>query len=154
MAGLLHCITNASYCAMGFRLYQDIDMNITYTWRGAEIQEDLALLEEAIFLVQLDQLEGGTGAVSLFLCELIPLVETALSVLLLDRHGGQSGVVRLHWILSGDGGGGRGAEMHRTRDEAESKAQCNADCQEIENFFFFPTTALISYRGLLGVGWG
>jgi hypothetical protein len=63
----------------------------TYTGRGAEIEHDLALLEEAIFLVELDQLEGGSGTVPLFLGELVPLVETALAVLLLDRHGVESG---------------------------------------------------------------
>ena len=59
----------------------------TYSGRRAEIEHDLALLEEAILLVELDQLEGGTRAVSLLLGELVPLVETALAVLLLDRHG-------------------------------------------------------------------
>lgn len=58
----------------------------TYTWGGAKIQQDLALLEEAIFLVELDQLEGGTSSVTLFFGELVPLVKTTFSVLLLDRH--------------------------------------------------------------------
>jgi hypothetical protein len=67
----------------------------TYSGRRAEIQHDLALLEEAIFLVELDQLEGGTRAVSLLLGELVPLVETAFAVLLLDRHD-------VGWCVTGD----------------------------------------------------
>lgn len=59
----------------------------TYTWRSAEIQQDLALLEEAIFLVELNELEGSTGSVTFLLGELVPFVKTTLSVLLLDRHG-------------------------------------------------------------------
>jgi hypothetical protein len=62
----------------------------TYPWRCAEIQRDPALLEEAILLVELNELEGGTSAVPLLLGELVPLVETALAVLLLDRHGAGS----------------------------------------------------------------
>lgn len=58
----------------------------TYTWSGAKIQKDLALLEEAIFLVELNQLESGTGSVAFLLGKLVPLVKTTFSVLLLDRH--------------------------------------------------------------------
>lgn len=58
----------------------------TYTWSGAKIQKDLALLEKAILLVELDQLESGTGSVALLFGEFVPLVETTFSVLLLDRH--------------------------------------------------------------------
>jgi len=65
----------------------NLGLSKTYSGGGAKIEHDLALLEEAIFLVELDQLEGGTGAVPLLLGELVPLVETALAVLLLDRHG-------------------------------------------------------------------
>lgn len=59
----------------------------TYTGRSAKIEGDLALLEEAILLVKLDQLEGGTGTITLLLGKLIPLVQTALAVFLLNRHG-------------------------------------------------------------------
>lgn len=59
----------------------------TYSRRSAEIQQDLALLEESILFVQLDQLEGGTGSVTFLFGEFVPLVKTALSMLLLDRHG-------------------------------------------------------------------
>ena len=58
----------------------------TYTWRSAKIDEDLALLKEAIFLVELDKLKGSSGSVALLLGQLIPFVETALAVLLLDGH--------------------------------------------------------------------
>lgn len=77
----------------------------TYTGRGAQIEHDLALLEEAIFLVELDQLEGGSGTIPLFLGELVPLVETALAVLLLDRHGSSRGVFGVS--NRGDGGAKR-----------------------------------------------
>lgn len=60
---------------------------ITYTGRSAKIESDLALLEEAILLVELDQLEGGTGTITLLLGKLVPLVQTALAVFLLNRHG-------------------------------------------------------------------
>lgn len=59
----------------------------TYSWRSAKIQQDLALLEEPILLVQLDEFEGRTGSVPFLLGKLVPFVETTLSVLLLDRHG-------------------------------------------------------------------
>lgn len=59
----------------------------TYSWRSAKIQQDLALLEKSILLVQLDQLEGSSGSVPFLLGKLVPFVETTLSVLLLDRHG-------------------------------------------------------------------
>lgn len=62
-------------------------MKRTYTGSGTKIQQDLALLEETIFLVELDQLEGGTSAVSLLFGKLVPLIKTTFSVLLLDRHG-------------------------------------------------------------------
>lgn len=61
-------------------------MVVTYTRRSAKVEHDLTLLEEAILLVQLDELEGGSGAVSLLFGELIPFVETALAVFLLDGH--------------------------------------------------------------------
>lgn len=60
---------------------------MTYPGSGTQIQQDLTLLEEAIFLVELDELEGGTGSVSLLLRKLVPLIKTTLSVLLLDSHG-------------------------------------------------------------------
>lgn len=49
--------------------------------RSAQIYQDLALLQEIVLLVQLDQLEGGAGAVTLLLGQFIPLVETAFSML-------------------------------------------------------------------------
>lgn len=55
-------------------------------WRGAKIEHDLALFEESILLIQLDQLEGGSGPVPLLLGEFIPFIKTAFTVLLLDRH--------------------------------------------------------------------
>lgn len=61
----------------------------TYSWRSAKIQQDLTLLKEPILLVQLDQLEGGTGSIAFLFGKLVPLVKTTLSVLLLDRHGGK-----------------------------------------------------------------
>lgn len=60
---------------------------MTYTGRSAKIESDLALLEEAILLVELDQLEGGTSTITLLLGKLVPLVKTALAVFLLNRHG-------------------------------------------------------------------
>jgi hypothetical protein len=53
----------------------------TYSWCRAQIDQHLALLQEAILLVQLDQLEGGTRTVALLFRKLIPLVETAFAVL-------------------------------------------------------------------------
>lgn len=72
---------------------------------GTQVQEDFALLEKAIFFVQLDQLEAAqfvsvddatilwrtclrcSSSVSLFFGKLIPLVKPALAVLLLNGHG-------------------------------------------------------------------
>jgi hypothetical protein len=61
----------------------------THTWGRAKIQEDLALLQKAIFLVQLNELEGGSGSVALLLGKLVPLVQATLAVLLLDSHVGR-----------------------------------------------------------------
>lgn len=58
----------------------------TYSRRGAKIQQDFALLQEAILFVQLNQLECSTGTVTFFFCKLVPLVKTAFAVLFLDRH--------------------------------------------------------------------
>lgn len=59
----------------------------TYTWRGAKIQQDFALFQESILLVQLNQLEGGTSTVAFFFGKFVPLVQTAFAVLFLNRHG-------------------------------------------------------------------
>lgn len=64
---------------------------VTYPWRSTEIQQNLALLEEPILLVELDQLERGSGSVAFLLGKLVPFVKTTLSVLLLDRHGKYGG---------------------------------------------------------------
>lgn len=53
---------------------------------SAKIQQDLALLEEAILLVQLYELKSGSGSVALFLGKFVPLVKTTLSSLLLETH--------------------------------------------------------------------
>ena len=59
---------------------------LTYTWRSAKIQQNPRRLQESISLVQLYELECGSGSVSLFFRKLVILVQTALAVLLLDRH--------------------------------------------------------------------
>lgn len=58
----------------------------THTRCRAKIQKDLALLQEAIFLVQLDELKGCSSSVPFLFGELIPFVETALAVFLLGTH--------------------------------------------------------------------
>lgn len=60
----------------------------THTRSGAKIQQDLALFQEAIFFVQLNKLEGSSGTITLFLGKLVPFIQTAFAVLLLDRHCG------------------------------------------------------------------
>lgn len=55
--------------------------NKTYSWSSTQVDEDLALLENMIFLVQLDKLERCTSAVTLLLGKLVPFVETTFSVL-------------------------------------------------------------------------
>lgn len=54
---------------------------VTYTGRRAKIDEDLALLQETILLVELDQLERRSSSVSLFLRKAIPLIQTTFTVL-------------------------------------------------------------------------
>jgi hypothetical protein len=51
------------------------------TGRGTQIDETSRLLEEAILLVQLDQLEGGTGAVALLFGEMVVFIQTRFRVL-------------------------------------------------------------------------
>lgn len=63
---------------------------ITHTWRSAKVQEDFTLLQKSILLVQLDQFESSSSTISLLLGKFIPLIQTALAVFLLDRHGGES----------------------------------------------------------------
>lgn len=60
---------------------------MTYSGCSAKIDQDLALLEEAILLIQLNKLEGGTGTITLLFCKLIPFIQTAFAMFLLDRHG-------------------------------------------------------------------
>jgi hypothetical protein len=63
----------------------------TYSWGGTQIQQDPTLFQKAILLVQLDKLESGSGTVTLFLGQSIPLIKTTLSVFLLDSHCGGCG---------------------------------------------------------------
>jgi hypothetical protein len=53
----------------------------TYSWGSTQINKHFGLLQEVILFVQLDKLEGSTGSIALFLCELVPFVETAFAVL-------------------------------------------------------------------------
>jgi hypothetical protein len=75
----------------------DISANVPYlcvrTYPGCstKIQQDFALLQETVFLVQLDQFEGSSGSVSLFFGQFVPLIQTTLAMLLLDTHDGGSG---------------------------------------------------------------
>lgn len=61
-------------------------MGATHAWCCTEIKEDLALFQKAIFSVELDELEGCSGPISLFLRELVPLIETAFAMLCIVRH--------------------------------------------------------------------
>ena len=56
------------------------------TWSGAEIHHAFGLAEEVVLLVQLDELEGGTGAEALLLGHVIELIKTALSLLCFLWH--------------------------------------------------------------------
>jgi hypothetical protein len=49
--------------------------------RGAQIDKTFGILEEGVLLVELDQLEGGTGTVALFFGEVVVFVETTFAVL-------------------------------------------------------------------------
>ena len=53
----------------------------TYTRSSTEIKQDLALLQKSILLVQLNQLEGSTRPVTLFLGQAIPFIQTTFSML-------------------------------------------------------------------------
>lgn len=53
----------------------------TYTRRSAKIDTDSALLQKSIFLVQLNQLEGGTSSVALLFGKPIPFIQTTFTVL-------------------------------------------------------------------------
>ena len=57
----------------------------TYSRRGAEIDEHLALLQKVKLLVQLDELEGGTSAIALLFGELVPFVDSTFPVLRIRR---------------------------------------------------------------------
>jgi hypothetical protein len=58
---------------------------LTYSGRGAEIDEDLALLQKVKLLVQLDELEGSTRAIALLFGELVPFVDSTFPVLRIRR---------------------------------------------------------------------
>jgi hypothetical protein len=49
--------------------------------RGTQIDETFCVLEKRVLLVELDQLEGGTGTVALFFGEVVVFVETTFAVL-------------------------------------------------------------------------
>ena len=58
------------------------------TWRCAKIDDALGIGQNVVLLVQLDQLEGGTGTVTVLLRHEVELIETPLGVLfLLSWHG-------------------------------------------------------------------
>lgn len=65
-------------------LHKEIDK--TYTRRGAKVQNDLALLEEAILLVELNKLESSSSTISLLFCKSVELVQTAFTEPLFNRH--------------------------------------------------------------------
>lgn len=62
----------------GHRLSCDLQPR---TGSGTQIDQTSRLLEEAELLVQLDQLEGSTRAVSFFFGEIIVFIQTAFAVL-------------------------------------------------------------------------
>jgi hypothetical protein len=66
--------------------YEDKCKLVTYSWSGAEIYKNFALFQKVIFLVQLDELEGGSGSIAFLLCQAVPFIKTAFSVLLLHTH--------------------------------------------------------------------
>jgi len=68
--------------------YERCEQQPTHSRRSAKIDEDFALLQDMVLLVQLDKLEGCTSAVALFLCELVPLVETTFAVLCRGQYMG------------------------------------------------------------------
>lgn len=53
------------------------------TWGGTKIDDTLGSGEDVVFFVKLDELEGGTGAVTMLLGHVIELIETPLGVLFL-----------------------------------------------------------------------
>lgn len=75
----------------------ELNRRLTYSGSSAEIQQDLGLFQKAILFVQLNQLEGGSGSVSLLLGQFIPFIETAFAVLLLDTHGCEVGGIGVVW---------------------------------------------------------
>lgn len=61
--------------------------DLTYPGGRAKIQKNLALLQETVLLIQLHQLKRRSCSVSLFLCQVIPLIQTTFSVLLESQYG-------------------------------------------------------------------
>ena len=59
----------------------------TYSRGSTKVKKNLALFQESILLIQLDELESGTSTISLLLSKLVPLVQAAFAMLLLDGHG-------------------------------------------------------------------
>lgn len=53
------------------------------TWGCAKIDDTLRTGEEVVFFVELNELEGGTGAVTVLLGHVVKLIETPLGVLFL-----------------------------------------------------------------------
>jgi hypothetical protein len=65
-------------------MHREIDK--TYTRRGAKVQNDLALLEEAILLVELDKLESSSSTISFLFRKSVELVQTTFTEPLFNRH--------------------------------------------------------------------
>jgi hypothetical protein len=55
---------------------------ITHPRCSTQIEQYFAFLQEAIFLIELYQLECGTSSVAFLLGELIPFIQTAFAMLL------------------------------------------------------------------------
>jgi hypothetical protein len=53
----------------------------TYSGCGTKIEKNLALFQKTVLLIELNQFEGCTGAVSFLFCKLVPLVQTTLAML-------------------------------------------------------------------------
>jgi hypothetical protein len=67
---------------MKFYLFEDLPT----TWGSAEIDQALSRAEEVEFLVKLNELECGSGAVTLLLCHVIELIKPILGLLQLLSH--------------------------------------------------------------------
>ena len=68
-------------------IYHQADFR-AQSWGRTEVQKNPAFLQDMVFLIQLNELEGRAGSVALLFRKLIPAIKSTLAMLQINRFSG------------------------------------------------------------------